>query len=751
MSESMQDAVQKNAGMMQTAATAAGSLGKVLTDNRPSAVLQKKANSTGLPDHLKSGIENLSGLTMDDVRVHYNSNKPAQLNAHAFAQGTNIHIASGQEKHLPHEAWHIVQQKQGRVQPTRQMKGKVNVNDDKTLEKEADVMGGKAMQDITETKTPAQNKSSGFSPAQLKPIAQFSSNVIQCMMNPTERMKLSEYVRKFNDRISEQEINEIISSFAENYDRFEQAETALNAVLKNAVERQTIGSYRVNASQYPRVFFAGTEQATNERLKAQFGTKPAKGYDLSYRGHVDAMDTELDNFLPDEDHNAAELRDRYYEEVKKTKGTVTPNKSGEGRFQMTAPNGFPITALTPAVMEHYHAMHYKPTISRSTLLDTQTTRTYEAEYLKRAASTLNIETFRAFFLPPGSNSDSEQELMINTIGASLDVNVPTKGDTIGSGVTNKTVFKHFQKTLELLNADLDKGILKGNLDSFKNRTKQHIQYLRQYSLKGMIANEKTHSESEKGNVPWDILGPMIQQTGRLINAMLYALNLGTGLSEFQINVEDKLILDKLRVLGVMLGVMIKTEKRLLINYALIDEGDQHIARTILTMIANLGEIEQNINKSLVKYRPQLKGLEKSKSPKQKLEGSFSSTHILSSDEIEEDDRNFEQQILTNNCLPEAILNRPLSLPEARRLRLSLLDNNQQIGGFLDADQPVIAVIARQFNLNQNIIIYNNGQIWRRFLIAHDNVLDITLANIPIPQDNAILIDRIGGNHFIRRN
>lgn len=116
-------------------------------------VVQPKKNNTGLPDNLKSGIENLSGMSMDDVKVHRNSDKPAQLNAHAYAQGSEIHLASGQEKHLPHEAWHVVQQKQGRVKPTMQMKGNpstalkagVNVNDDAGLEKEADVMGGKAM------------------------------------------------------------------------------------------------------------------------------------------------------------------------------------------------------------------------------------------------------------------------------------------------------------------------------------------------------------------------------------------------------------------------------------------------------------------------------------------------------------------------------------------------------------------------------------------------------------------------------
>lgn len=105
-----------------------------------------KPNHTGLPDNLKSGIENLSGMSMDSVRVHYNSSQPAQLNALAYAQGTDIHVAPGQERHLPHEAWHVVQQAQGRVQPTMQMKEGIPVNDDQSLEHEADVMGGRALQ-----------------------------------------------------------------------------------------------------------------------------------------------------------------------------------------------------------------------------------------------------------------------------------------------------------------------------------------------------------------------------------------------------------------------------------------------------------------------------------------------------------------------------------------------------------------------------------------------------------------------------
>ncbi|MEJ2407889.1 MAG: DUF4157 domain-containing protein [Novosphingobium sp.] len=102
---------------------------------------QRAANRTGLPDHVKGGVEALSGLSMDHVRVHYNSPKPAQLNAHAYAQGSKIHVAPGQERHVPHEAWHVVQQAQGRVRATTQLKGGVPLNEDKALESEADRVG----------------------------------------------------------------------------------------------------------------------------------------------------------------------------------------------------------------------------------------------------------------------------------------------------------------------------------------------------------------------------------------------------------------------------------------------------------------------------------------------------------------------------------------------------------------------------------------------------------------------------------
>ena len=121
--------------------------GQFETAQRKSVGAQPEAaqNRTGMPDHLKAGIESLSGMDISDVRVHTNSDRPAQLDALAYAQGSDIHVAPGQERHLPHEAWHVVQQRQGRVVPTMQMQG-VSINDDRGLEAEADAMGARASQ-----------------------------------------------------------------------------------------------------------------------------------------------------------------------------------------------------------------------------------------------------------------------------------------------------------------------------------------------------------------------------------------------------------------------------------------------------------------------------------------------------------------------------------------------------------------------------------------------------------------------------
>lgn len=121
--------------------------GLELNDRRPGVQprqLKDERTTGGMPMNLAQGIEKLSGVGMGNVRVHYNSPKPQAMQAHAYAQGNDIHLASGQEKHLPHEAWHVVQQAQGRVKPTAKVNGTA-INDSPGLEREADLMGKRAL------------------------------------------------------------------------------------------------------------------------------------------------------------------------------------------------------------------------------------------------------------------------------------------------------------------------------------------------------------------------------------------------------------------------------------------------------------------------------------------------------------------------------------------------------------------------------------------------------------------------------
>ena len=112
---------------------------------------KREPNRTGMPDGLKAGIESLSGLDMSDVRVHANSDRPARLNALAYTQGNQIYLGSGQEKHLPHEAWHVVQQKDRRVCPELSIHGQA-LNKDESLEKEADAKAALVTRELGQRK-----------------------------------------------------------------------------------------------------------------------------------------------------------------------------------------------------------------------------------------------------------------------------------------------------------------------------------------------------------------------------------------------------------------------------------------------------------------------------------------------------------------------------------------------------------------------------------------------------------------------
>ena len=116
------------------------------TQNKKGKTVGKEV-SRPLPFCLKKNFEAISGYDLSDVTVHYHSTRPYNLGAVAYAQGSDIYLAPGQEKHLAHEAWHIVQQRQGRVTSTLQL-GKYQINNEEVLEHEAHAMASGISNDL---------------------------------------------------------------------------------------------------------------------------------------------------------------------------------------------------------------------------------------------------------------------------------------------------------------------------------------------------------------------------------------------------------------------------------------------------------------------------------------------------------------------------------------------------------------------------------------------------------------------------
>jgi hypothetical protein len=121
-----------------------------LMQGKFTAQMQPDENRTGMPDELKANMESKLNTDFSQVRIHPNSSKASEVGALAYTQGTDVHFAPGQFKPessngqqlLGHELTHVVQQGQGRVQPTGEVAG-LPVNDSPALENEADELGKK--------------------------------------------------------------------------------------------------------------------------------------------------------------------------------------------------------------------------------------------------------------------------------------------------------------------------------------------------------------------------------------------------------------------------------------------------------------------------------------------------------------------------------------------------------------------------------------------------------------------------------
>ena len=92
-------------------------------EKAPEQAEKPMPNMTGIPTQMKLDFEQRSGLSFDDVRVHYNSAKPRRIGALAYTQIPQVHIGPGQERDLRHELGHVVQQKRGIVGPNYRLGG----------------------------------------------------------------------------------------------------------------------------------------------------------------------------------------------------------------------------------------------------------------------------------------------------------------------------------------------------------------------------------------------------------------------------------------------------------------------------------------------------------------------------------------------------------------------------------------------------------------------------------------------------
>jgi hypothetical protein len=105
-----------------------------------------------MPGGVRAKMEDALGADFSDVRVQPGSVHALQLQAAAFTQGSEIHVAPGYwapetsqgQRLLGHELGHVLQQRAGRVAMTARLGG-TGLNDDPALEREAHAYGTRAV------------------------------------------------------------------------------------------------------------------------------------------------------------------------------------------------------------------------------------------------------------------------------------------------------------------------------------------------------------------------------------------------------------------------------------------------------------------------------------------------------------------------------------------------------------------------------------------------------------------------------
>ncbi|HUQ06585.1 MAG TPA: DUF4157 domain-containing protein [Kofleriaceae bacterium] len=128
--------------------------GAQFPDESPTSWMASASGGGGggapMAESVRAPMEQAFNADFSAVRIHQ-GDQATQMGAHAYAHGADLHFAPGQyapdtdsgRSLLGHELAHVVQQAQGRVTATTQLKG-VGINDDDALEREADDLGARA-------------------------------------------------------------------------------------------------------------------------------------------------------------------------------------------------------------------------------------------------------------------------------------------------------------------------------------------------------------------------------------------------------------------------------------------------------------------------------------------------------------------------------------------------------------------------------------------------------------------------------
>jgi Domain of unknown function (DUF4157) len=120
-----------------------------LQHQHPESLTTFHSNQTGIPTPVLRKMEGFLGQEFSNVRVQTNSPSAVEIGAQAYTHGNQLHFAPGKfqpetatgQQLLGHELTHVVQQQQGLVKPTIQLKNGLIINKEASLESEADNYG----------------------------------------------------------------------------------------------------------------------------------------------------------------------------------------------------------------------------------------------------------------------------------------------------------------------------------------------------------------------------------------------------------------------------------------------------------------------------------------------------------------------------------------------------------------------------------------------------------------------------------